>query len=84
MNLWKQTRQFECPRCEAKYVHDKGYMHEVFLCPNRVRTAQGNAAGPLLNRAARVGGGDELVSGALALKNNCCAITQIKEDCDEN
>lgn len=40
MNHWLQTRQFKCPRCEAKYVHDRAYLHDVFLCPNR------NAAKP--------------------------------------
>lgn len=34
MNLWKQTKLYEC-RCGAKYLHDRAYIHRVFLCPGR-------------------------------------------------
>ena len=39
MNRWLQTRLYECPRCEASYLHDKAYVHDLFVCPNRVQTA---------------------------------------------
>ncbi len=42
MNHWLQSKIYECPKCEAKYLHDKGYMHEVFTCQKR------NAAEPIL------------------------------------
>lgn len=35
MNRWLQTKLYECPRCRAQYVHDKGYQHELFLCLKR-------------------------------------------------
>ena len=35
MNHWLQKKRYACPRCGATYLHDKGYMHAVFLCPKR-------------------------------------------------
>jgi hypothetical protein len=46
MNRWLQTKKYQCPRCEERYVHDKGYEHEVFLCPHRGGGRNGNAAIP--------------------------------------
>lgn len=33
MKPWKQTKQFTCLRCNARYLHDEAYRHECFECP---------------------------------------------------
>ncbi len=35
MNRWLQTKQYECPQCGARYLHDKAYRHSCFECPKR-------------------------------------------------
>lgn len=45
MNHWRQTRIFKCHRCHRQYLHDRGYVHELFQCPKRpmarrIETAQ--------------------------------------------
>lgn len=37
MNLWKQSKQFVCPRCGESYIHDRAYKHSLFSCPKRQR-----------------------------------------------
>ena len=32
---WKQMREFNCPLCDATYLHDEAYAHELFRCPAR-------------------------------------------------
>ena len=41
---WMQTKIYQCPACQATYVHDKAYMHELFVCPNRKSLAPSHAA----------------------------------------
>ena len=65
MNLWLQTRQFKCPKCGEQYVHDKGYQHELFLCPNR------NTAEPFLVGGLTVPAGIENEPSVPALNNQC-------------
>ena len=50
MNHWMQTKLYECPKCEAKYVHDKGYSHQLFKCPSRERTTR---SGSVKHRSKR-------------------------------
>lgn len=35
MNRWLQSRVYECTHCEATYVHDRAYHHDLFLCFKR-------------------------------------------------
>jgi transcription initiation factor IIE alpha subunit len=38
MNNWLQTKQYPCPACRERYLHDKAYHHALFLCPARCMT----------------------------------------------
>lgn len=42
MNHWLQTKLFRCPKCLARYIHDRGYAHACFFCPRRLQV-QANA-----------------------------------------
>jgi hypothetical protein len=35
MNPWLQTKQYHCPACGERYLHDKAYHHALFRCPAR-------------------------------------------------
>lgn len=35
MNLWRQTKQYQCPVCGTRYLHDKAYHHALFRCSAR-------------------------------------------------
>lgn len=35
MNHWLQRKLFQCLKCGATYVHDRGYAHQLFLCPKQ-------------------------------------------------
>jgi len=39
MNRWLQTRLFTCPKCGARYLHDRGYFHALFQCGRRTTAA---------------------------------------------
>lgn len=45
MNLWLQTKQYECHLCDAKYLHDKAREHQLFRCPKRVAIVRGEIGG---------------------------------------
>lgn len=34
---------YHCPKCQATYLHDGGYRHEVFECPARAQPMKGKA-----------------------------------------
>ena len=67
MNRWRQTKLYVCRKCPASYVHDRAYMHEVFLCPNRSHKTKVNAAIPRHTGVPAPAGATN-VSGASALK----------------
>jgi ribosomal protein L37AE/L43A len=35
MNKWQQRKKYQCPSCEATYLHDRAYFHALFRCPGR-------------------------------------------------
>lgn len=35
MNRWLQTKEYTCPDCGVKYLHDKAFWHAVYYCPKR-------------------------------------------------
>lgn len=35
MNPWLQRKLFICTGCGMPYLHDKGYQHVLFQCPER-------------------------------------------------
>ncbi|QPD04923.1 MAG: hypothetical protein Nkreftii_002697 [Candidatus Nitrospira kreftii] len=39
MNLWRQTKRYQCPACGAVYLHDQAYVHAAFKCVYRARSA---------------------------------------------
>lgn len=42
MNRWLQRKLYECPNCGTEYLHDRGYQHTLFQCPQRhVQVGQG-------------------------------------------
>lgn len=47
MNLWLQTKQYECPACGVTYLHDKAYRHASFDCPKRAAIVQGDGGRPV-------------------------------------
>lgn len=32
---WLQQKQYQCPTCGTRYLHDKAHYHAVFECPFR-------------------------------------------------
>ncbi|MEO7859821.1 MAG: hypothetical protein ABIU05_05160 [Nitrospirales bacterium] len=52
MNLWLQTRLYECLRCKEKYTHDKAYVHNVFACVRREGVAMKSM--PYSGRASEI------------------------------
>jgi len=43
MNNWWQKRVFECPRCRERYLHDRAYQHDLFLCQKRAGDREKNS-----------------------------------------
>lgn len=41
MNLWLQTRVYECPKCKANYLHDMAYKHHLSECAKRQAATKG-------------------------------------------
>jgi hypothetical protein len=59
MNRWLQTKQYTCPCCGARYVHDRAYQHGCFECPNRLapKHTVGMRAGARARSLARAADG---------------------------
>lgn len=41
MAVRKPGEPYRCPRCGAVYVHDGGYWHALFQCPERKGAGNG-------------------------------------------
>lgn len=50
MNRWLQTKQYTCPACGARYVHDRGYAHAGFECRFRLAPTNRQHNGNVLTR----------------------------------
>ena len=50
MNHWLQTKLYDCPRCDASYVHDRAYHHALFLCLHREGAQQRNHQPSAINQ----------------------------------
>lgn len=48
VNNWMQRRLFTCPRCGAQLVHDKMYLHDLFLCELRQNVKKAKDLAPPL------------------------------------
>ena len=55
------------PKLKSLAYRDRKCVEALFTCTNRVGLRKGNAAGPRQTGVPALGGGDELVSVALAL-----------------
>ena len=38
MNHWLQSKQYVCPKCLTRYLHDQAHHHACFECPMRPLT----------------------------------------------